>query len=216
LSVITRSSRQNLWIVSTNYFSFRLLNAALRLDPHFSHRINAMAVDPRYLREAILMRHNLSGLRLRFAPPPEGSYYAKRFRSLTGAEVDHEALFFDALYRESGGVFRAAFALWQRYIDRAEGGILYMRHPAVPHYEHIVNSLNDLDLFTLAAILQHGSLTPRELSRIFRVHEVTSGSWLDNLLARELIEPDPGRYGLRVVPEAGQIVRQTLFRKNMA
>jgi hypothetical protein len=106
--------------------------------------------------------------------------------------------------------------LWQRYIDRAEAGILYMRYPTPPQHERIVKSLNDLDLFTLAAILQHGSLTPTEHSIIFQIDEAKSNAWLDNLLARELIQPDPGRSGFRVVPEAGEIVRRTLFSRNVA
>jgi hypothetical protein len=215
LNLISRTSKNTLWILSTNYFSFRLLNASLRLDPHFSHRINAMAVDRNHLREAILMRHNLSGLRLVFAPPPIENSYTDRLRKAAGVELNLETEFFDAIYRESGGVFRTAFALWQRYIDRAEGGILYMRHPATPHYDSVLRSLNDSDLFTLAAIMQHGSLTPSEHSLVFRIDESTSSAWLENLLARELIEADPGRPGLRVIPEAGELVRRTLFRRNI-
>jgi hypothetical protein len=72
-----------------------------------------------------------------------------------------------------------------------------------------------LDLFTLAALLQHGSLTPREHATVFQIDDTRSRAWLDNLLARELIEPDPGRYGFRVVPDAAQVVRQALYRRNL-
>jgi hypothetical protein len=216
LGLISRTSSTNLWILSVNYSCFRLLNAALRLEPHFSHRINAMAVEQAHLREAIMMRHSLSGLRLRFAPPVEQSAWLRRALRATGVPADPETAFFDALFRESGGVVRTAFALWQRYIDRAEAGVLYMRHPSQPAYERIVGSLDTLDLFTLAALLQHGSLTAREHSVVFQIDDTRSRAWLDNLLARELIEPDPGRYGFRVVPDAAQIVRQTLFRRNLA
>jgi hypothetical protein len=216
LNLIARTSRNTLWLLSTNYFSFRLLNASLRMDPYFSHRINAMAVDPEYLREAILMRHNLSGLRLRFAPPTSPNPYADRLTRFAGVERDPESQFFDMLYTESGGVFRTAFALWQRHIDRSEAGIVYMRHPAPFQIESIIKSLNDLDLFTLAAILQHGSLTPAEHSLIFQIDQNTSNAWLANLLALELVEQDPRHPGLRVLPEAGEIVRRTLFRRNVA
>jgi hypothetical protein len=216
INLVSKTSRHTLWLLSINYFAFRLLNAAVHLDPHFSHRINAMAVDRNHLREAILLRHNLSGLRLAFTPAPEQRAYVKRLRVIAGLEADPEPEFFDILYRESGGVFRTAFALWQRYIDRAEGGILYMRRPTMAPYEEIIESLSDVDLFTLAAIFQHGSLTPAEHSQIFRVDRTTSNTWLDDLLARELIEPDHGRSGFRVVPEAGELVRQTLFRRNVA
>ena len=166
-----------------------------------------MAVERDQLREAVLVRHSLSGLRLQFAPAPSESAYARRFGKMVGVEADPETEFFDVLYRESGGVFRTAFALWQRHIDRVEAGVLYMRYPTTPHYEEIVASLSELDLFTLAAILQHGSLTPGEHSTIFQVNQATSNAWLDNLLARELIEADPDHTGFRVVPEAGEVVR---------
>jgi hypothetical protein len=130
-------------------------------------------------------------------------------------QVDPEDEFFEALYRESGGVFRTAFALWQRYIDRAEAGVLYMKYPTRHKYDDVVGALDAQDLFTLAALQQHGSLTPAEHSSVFEIDEATSRAWLDNLLARELVEPDPGRYGLRVVPDAAQIVRQALFRRNV-
>jgi hypothetical protein len=216
LNLISKTSRNTLWIMSINYFAFRLLNASLRLDPHFSHRINAMAVDRDHLREAVLMRHNLSGLRLRFAPAPSRNHYVDRFKRIAGVEVEPEIEFFDALYRESGGVFRTAFALWQRCIDRSDAGLLYMRCPGNPQHDDMIKSLNDLDLFTLAAILQHGSLTPEEHSIVFQIDQATSNAWVDNLLARGLIQPDPGRSGLRVVPEAGEIIRRTLFSRNVA
>jgi hypothetical protein len=216
LNLISKTSRNTLWIISTNYFAFRLLNASLRLDPHFSHRINAMAVDRHHMREAILLRHNLSGLRLRFAPSPAQNPIVDGFKKMAGVEADPEMEFFGALYQESGGVFRTAFALWQQHIDRAEAGLLYMRYAGNSQYENIVRSLTDLDLFTLAAILQHGSLTPEEHSIIFRIEQTTSNAGLDNLLARGLVQPDPGRTGLRVVPEAGEIVRRALFSRNVA
>jgi len=215
LGLIARTSRRNLWIVSVNHASFRLLNASLPLQPHFSHRINAMAVERAHMRQAILMRHHLSGLRLRFAPPMGGDSYARRILQVTGMRTDPESEFFDALFRESGGVFRTAFALWHRYIDRAEAGVLHMNFPTPPEYDNVMGSLGIPELFTLAALQQHGSLTPAEHAVVFQIDETTSRARLDNLLARELIEPDPGRYGLRVVPDAVQIVRQTLFRRNI-
>jgi hypothetical protein len=175
-----------------------------------------MSVERDHLVEAIMMRHNLSGLRLSFSPLPNDATYSDRMRRVAGINVEPETAFFDKIYRESGGVFRTAFALWQRYVDRADSGILYMRQPVHVDQDKIMSSLNDLDLFTLAAILQHGSLTSEEHSRVFQVPETTSHAWLDNLLAIELIEPDPGREGFRIVPDAGEIVRQTLFRKNIA
>ena len=142
--------------------------------------------------------------------------YLRRALLATGVQADPEGDLFEAIHRQSGGVFRTALALWQRYIDRVDSGVIYMLSPAKPEYEEMVAALSTSDLFTLAGLLQHGSLTSREHAVIFQVDETRSRAWLDALLARELIELDSGRYGFRVVPEAGQIVRETLFRRNLA
>lgn len=54
-------------ILAINQVSLRLLNSAVRLQDAFSHRIETAAVSRADLETAIMTRHNLSGLRLRFA-----------------------------------------------------------------------------------------------------------------------------------------------------
>ena len=100
-----------------------------------------MAVPPQDLKNAILLRHYLSGLRLEYPPLPESDPRVSRVRRLIGLQQSAEELFFDSLYRQSEGVFRSAFELWQHYMERVEGGVLYMREPKEPHYEHMVGQL---------------------------------------------------------------------------
>jgi hypothetical protein len=214
-SLISDTSRSTLWILSLNLVAFKYLSAAAGLNHHFSHQINAMSVEPAHLKNAILVRHNLSGLRLHFAAPPGKSRLAERARQILGLKEDREQLFFDALYRESEGVFRSAFELWRRHIDRAEGGILYLRHPMEPDYELLASRLGRHDLFTLQAILQHGSLTPPEHALVFGLTEKQSRNALEGLADREILEPDPQATGWRVRPEAGHFVRRTLDRENL-
>jgi hypothetical protein len=152
---------------------------------------------------------------LHFAAPPGKSRLAERARQILGLKEDREQLFFDALYRESEGVFRSAFELWRRHIDRAEGGILYLRHPMEPDYELLASRLGRHDLFTLQAILQHGSLTPPEHALVFGLTEKQSRNALEGLADREILEPDPQATGWRVRPEAGHFVRRTLDRENL-
>ncbi len=184
LSLITATSERILWILVINRISFQFLDAAVGLGAFFSHRINTMSVEPEVLQNAILGRHNLSGLRLHYAPPSESEVRADALRRFLGLEQDPQQLFFEALYRESEGIFRSAFELWQSYIERVEGGVLYMQHPRQPDYEALISGLTVNDLFTLQAILQHGSLTPEEHAEIFQLAEAESGTQLEALQDR--------------------------------
>ena len=62
--LVAATCSTNLWILAINEVAFRFLNAAVHLGDIFSHRFNAGTATSGDLREAILLRHNLSGLRL--------------------------------------------------------------------------------------------------------------------------------------------------------
>ncbi len=215
LDLISATCRHTLWILSLNENALHYLTRAVGMDPYFSHRINATAVAPAHLRSAVLMRHNLSGLRLHFADPPSPVSQKRKISQLFGFEKDAEQVYFESLYRRSEGIFRSAFELWQQSVDRVEGGVLYMLHPSDPSFDGIISRLTPEDSFILQAILQHGSLTPEEISLIFDFSREKSRSCIDRLLAWEIAEPDPSCPGFRVRPEAGRMVRQALYRQNL-
>jgi len=124
-------------------------------------------------------------------------------------------LFLDSLYLQSEGVFRSALELWQALIERVEGGIVFMRQPVEPKFKLLDSELDLSDRFLLQAILQHGSLTPMEASRVLEMGMKECEGRTDRLQFLELLEPDPLYPGLRVRPEAGRFVRRALFRSNL-
>ena len=213
--LIAATCSTTLWLVVTNQHAFRFLHAAARFGDTFSHRMDAASASADALRESILVRHNLSGLRLRFEPPPvDGTLTARLRRRLLGA-ADPERDFFAALARESGGVFRSAFQLWLGQVQSVDGGTLTMKPVARPDLDAVVSELDAADVFTLVAVMQHGSLTATEHSRVFQRPLQASQAQLDELLARELIEDDPGRPGYRVRPRALRVVNEALHRRNL-
>jgi hypothetical protein len=117
--------------------------------------------------------------------------------------------------QEAFSVFRTAFDIWLGHINRVESGVLHMQSLLTPDLLPLIGALDVTDLFTLVATLQHGSLTPDEHARIFQKTLMSSRSQLDGLLAREIIEKDPGRPGFRVRPEALRIVNEALYRRNL-
>ncbi len=213
--VIAATSPSTLWVLSINQMAFRFLDAAIQLGSSFSHRIHVGTATRDELRQAILRRHNLSGLRLHFAPPPPSPSLRHRLRHLIGGEADAEAIFFDMLARESAGIYRTAFDIWLGQIEAIEAGVLSLKPLVTPDLSRVIDDLDLDDLFTLVAILQHGSLTAQEHATIFQKSVGASRSQLDELLAREIIENDPGRQGLRVRPEAMRVVREALYRRNL-
>jgi hypothetical protein len=215
LNLISETSRHTLWILSLNETALLYLTRIVAMEEYFSHRINAMAVPPEHLRNAILLRHNLSGLRLHFEELSSLNSRSKKIRDLLRLEKDTEGVYFDSLYRQSEGIFRSAFELWQQSVDRVEGGVLYMLNPPNPSYDEMISRWTTDDAFLLQAILQHGSLTPEEIALIFDYSLERSRSRIGKLIAWEILEPDPNNPGFRIRPEAGRIVREALYRQNL-
>ena len=215
LSLIADTSRSNLWVLSLTSEGFRFLDAALGLGHCFSHRLHASAVTPRELQDAILQRHNLSGLRLEFAPPPRTGRLQEWLRQQTARVETPQEAFFRGLHSLSGGVFRSAFSIWRHHIERVDGGILYMRHLDTPDHSRLSQALSGEDLFSLQMLLQHGSLTPEEDARIFGCPVSVSQARIEHLIGRGILEPEPVAPGFRIQPEAGILVRAALNARNL-
>jgi len=211
LEIMQGSASSTLWILVMNTHAARLLERAVQWQGYFSHTVNSMSVWREDLERAILQRHNLSGLKLAFAPTRQGGGLRKRI----GVEIDPQESFFDALYEQSGGNFRSAFELWQSSVERVEGGTIHMQQPLSPELGRLRKQMRQEDHFTLLSILQHGSLTPEELSQVLREPEKLSGMRLKRLAALGLVEPDPEYPGLRVDPEAQRFVHGLLQGVNL-
>ncbi len=136
-------------------------------------------------------------------------------RQWLGIERDPEKMFLDALYEQSGGVFRSAFELWQGCIERVEAGVVEMRQPLVPNYSRLQLALDSMDYFTLVAIMQHGSTTDSEVAEVLCEPVNISRMRLDRLLAIEILEDDPIYPGVRIRPEARRFVTEALIRVNL-
>jgi AAA ATPase domain len=205
-----------LWIFSVNETAYQYLDAVLKIGQHFTHRINAMSVNPEDLKHAILQRHYLSGFRLAFAPLPREDPRVDNLRRMVGLDRKPEEIFFDSLYDQSEGIFRSAFELWQGSIERVEGGVVNMRQPLVPDYGPLQDEVTADDRFLLHAVLQHGSLTPEETAAVFNLGATEAERRMARLAGLQILAPDPGGLGLRVLPEAARFVRSVLHASNLS
>jgi hypothetical protein len=215
LHIADSTSATTLWIVSINETAYEYLAAAARIAEHFPYRINAMSVREDALTGAILQRHNLSGLRLQFAPPLRGDPRLNRMTKLLGLVPPPQELFFQSLFSQSEGIFRSGFELWQDSIERVEGGVVHMRQPLDPDYRPLLLELNIEDRFSLQAILQHGGLTVEEISQVLRINYDKAQRRISRLVELEIIEAEPRDPGFRVRPQAGRLVREALHAHNL-
>lgn len=215
LDLVEETSGSTLWVLSLNETAFLHLDAAAALGSHFSHRINAMSVEQKQLEAAILYRHHLSGLRMQFSPLPRGDERVRRVRRTLGLEKSPQEVFFHSLYAESEGIFRAAFELWQDSIERIEGGLVHLRQPLAADYGPLIAELGQCDQFLLRAVMRHGSLTFSEAAELFMENEAWARRTMRRLESLDVLEPDPSAAGYRVMPQAGKVVRELLFRSNL-
>jgi hypothetical protein len=146
---------------------------------------------------------------------PEEDPRLSGMRRLLGLEQAPEKLFFDALARQSEGIFRSAFELWKGCIERIEGGAVYMRQPLAPDYEPLRAELSQEDYLLLQAVLQHGGLTVEETTSVTGDGVAQARQALERLRLLGVLEPEPKGQGLRVLPEAGRFVRDALHRRNL-
>lgn len=213
--LIAAISASTLWILIINQVAFRFLDSAVGLGDTFSHRISVGSVSPAVLRQAVLARHNRSGLRLHFTSESSVSKLSHWLGDGLRGQADPEMKFFNHLSRESAGIFRAAFAIWLAHIKTVSAESLLMKPLAPLNFSPLIAGLDLADLFTLVAVMQHGSLTPLEHAAVFQRPLAASQAQTDELLAREIIEPDPFRPGFRVRPEALRLVNEALYRRNL-
>jgi hypothetical protein len=207
--LISATGAAVLWVIVLNRVAFRFLDAATGLGQRFSHRINASTATADEIREAILIRHNLSGLRLRFEPPATAPGRTIHRR------VDPEREFFEMTARYAAGVYRTAFGIWLGHIAEIRDGLFSVRAIEAHDLLPVIADLAPHDLFSLVAFMQHGSLTADEHAIVFQQRSDISRAQLDELIARDIIATDPGRPGYRVRPEAMSVVQEALYRRNL-
>ena len=212
--LIAASSSSTLWILAINQIAFRLLDSTVQFRHTFSHQINAGTAQLDELRKAVMLRHNLSGLRLEFLPGTSTGIWSKLPKCLQ-KKSDAEARFFSALSQQSDGVFRTAFNIWLAHVETVESGTMYMKPITMPDLAGIIGSLKSSDLFTLLAVLEHGVLTPAEHASIFQKGLATSQSQIDELVSREVLEYEVNRVACRIRPQAMRVVNEALSGRNL-
>ncbi len=212
LTFMSRTETRIFWIAGLPSSAWQLIEKRSRPSVGDVDRMTLGALGIDDLREAILARHRLSGLPLRFAEPQRRQdVLRQRARQLRGSgRQQHlvEADYFQRLHRASLGSVRMAMFHWLRSadFDTLEGSLL------VKPLETLTPFMSALDVsqsFALKALMDHGTLTVEEYCAVSRTEPRDSYHLFRALVDLNVIEmaggasppeQDPGtpaRYRIR-------------------
>jgi len=145
------------------------------------------------IQDLVMERHRRTGMPLRFEAPedPPPILRQRLRRARTPEQVQHllRDEFFDALHRSSGQDPALALYGWVRTGRFDEDGDTLTLPPFRPLSFSFLTTLDADRAFVLRAFLTHHTLSPEELSRIFRMPGDHALAHLESLLALGLIEP---------------------------
>ena len=159
------------WVVGMSSSAWQLIEKRSASVAADLERMVLQELSSGDLREAILARHRLSGLPLRFAAPQrKQDILRRRARQLRGNSRQQQLIesdYFQRLHRASMGSIRTAMFHWLRSADfeAIEGSLL------VKPLESRTPLMSGIDLsqsFALKAFLDHGTLTVGEYCEIAR------------------------------------------------
>ena len=170
-------------------------------------RVVLNALSPDELKRAILARHRLSGLPLKYVESRTGhEMLLRRTRSLRGTDRHRrliEADYFQKLHRASLGSIRLALFHWLRSADfrTVEGSLLVQPLDVPPPF---VDAIDVEQSFALKAILDHGALTVAEYCEVARGSPPEGRHLFRTMADLRVIEAVPGS---PPAPEAGYRIR---------
>ncbi|NNF57739.1 MAG: AAA family ATPase, partial [Rhodothermaceae bacterium] len=172
----------------------------LRTEPQIaalSQPIVLQALDRAGLEAAVMKRHMRSGLPLVFAEPTDLQPLTRRRLQRAETEDAQQTIlrevFFDRLFRASGGHLQLAFLHWLRTIDFEAVTDRLTVNPLHALDFSFIERFDLVRSFTLKALLQHGSLTLPEHDRVLRTTREESflvfEALANELLIEQIVKP---------------------------
>ncbi len=190
-----KSSPKIFWVLSMAASAWQLARKRSPTCVSDLDRIELAELGVGELRGAILARHRLSGIPLRFAQPVGGrQMLMRRVRGIAGPARNRqftESDYFQRLHRASLGSIRNALLHWLRSADfRSVEGTLLVRPLAASTIS--LAALETDQAFALKALLDHGSLTACEYGAVARLEDTVVRHRFRALAELNLIEAVPG------------------------
>ncbi len=170
LSFIQRTSPRIFWVLSVGASAWQLLEKRCPACVGDIEQLRLGELNAEDLKRAILARHRLSGLPLRYVERRTGRELLRRRAGVRASEKHRRLLesdYFDRLHRASLGSVRSALFHWLRSADfRSEEGSLLVR--PIETLPSLMGVFSLEQSFALKALLDHGTLTVAEHCEVAR------------------------------------------------
>ena len=168
------------------------LGYLINIERFFTHTIKSEFHDVQEMISALLLRQRATGQDTVFSEVGVQSHRVRKLllkHRLKDAPVQQALadIYFNNLYAISGGNMESALYYWLRSLQLDEQGQVTVQ-PCVKVDSGFIKRLDTINLLSLAEVLAHGSLSPKEHSQIFNLEVFRSRMILDYLRQIRLLQ----------------------------
>lgn len=190
---IMMNSRTHLfWLLSFRLLPWTRLGYLINIERFFTHTIKSEFHNVQELKTAILLRQRATGQEPKFSSEGLDTYRLRKLLAqykVSDAPVQQALAdnYFGSLYDITGGNMETALYYWLRSLALDEQGQVNVQ-PCVKVDTGFIQKLDTTYLMSLAEVLAHGGLTPREHGSIFNLDLLHSRLALDYLRQIRLLK----------------------------
>lgn len=218
-AMMNATSSTVLWIVLLGSPAVTFLDTAIGVFDYFTHAVHLGALSHDEVEQMIQRRHRVSGFRDRYVRERARiSDWLAHPLATSAALGDPRADFFGNLHRLSAGNPMLALIYWLEAsrLDPSDDHLILLE--TLPDDEpKLIESLTLTKQLILAALVQHSTLTARQLQEILRCDLAEVTMELDHLrrlgFVREVLGQRGNAYQLRFLADG--LVTVSLRRMNM-
>ncbi len=214
LHIMHLSQKDYFWIVTANHFGWLYLQRSIHIEKHFRFIVKLPGMNPAEIFEIIMKRHRASGYMLDYIKPVS-LQVDKKLRKLSDDQAKQDflqKLYFDNICSISGGNIMVSLLLWMRSISEVTREKVVIK-PLIGFEESFLHDLESVELFALAALLQHENLNAHDLADIFIMKEQVAETLLKSLLQKGVIIENNS--GFQIHPFLYRPIISSLNKQNL-
>ena len=190
--ILMNTRSQVFWLVSFRLLPWIRMGYLLNIERFFTHTIKSEFHNVQEMVSALLLRQRATGQEPVFSEAGVNSYRVRKLllkHRAQDAPVQQALadIYFSNLYAISGGNMESALYYWLRSLSVDEQGKVEVQ-PCVRVDSGFIKKLDTLNLLSLAEVLAHGGLTPKEHGEIFNLDVFRSRLILDYLRQIRLLQ----------------------------
>jgi hypothetical protein len=200
LLFMSRTNTSVLWIVTCTLYSWNFLDRVFQVSQYFKRVIKLGSLTREKTTDLIMKRHRISGYLLHFEIP-EPQAQPRKFRKIAKPAEQQAFLqdwFFEQLNRLAAGNVAVAMWFWLSAIKSIVQKDLTVT-PVIDFDYSFLHQMGRDEMFTLAALLQHETLTAEEHAIIFHQGIDESLLLLNRLLNKKYLTVSEGRFAIHAL-----------------